>query len=1152
MMTLHWTRVSEFKSGVVARYMQIQPLGCLSFCSQEELVLYSCFVNYFPAAISHTFIFTSFPTSHNYRNQVAPMTVTSILCIVLPAFRKLELPTTSPDSSTLSSQQCRPIFQPSVWNLIRNCLSRCGDSNKLDGGGGRGTSLLSRAAQGGNELDGEYDRASMDQLLRRRSAHALRLMVEYERECLLRNGSGKVKKDKKKGGDNDGKKDCTRHQVDMWMKYILCFEMLEMETELHLVEQVWETVKEITSDVASSDDDELASHQEEQHQLPGLVWDDISSLLCRILLSEAPTMRKLGLYRFLSGNAGVVVINPSSVSDDSAKTSDDDDKDKSTVFMRQPQSKGKIKKATSGRSVQSAPLSIVSVDFVLDVVIHAYDSLVGTKVGLNMQVEEGGKKESASCSNLLEKFLSSYTATLTNGWGDRLSKFVNRIFGPDLLQNYKSRSLVLCYRSVATAIDTTASSGSVVLDIDAVNVQSMVRAMRAVFSSGGAPKATQEEMRLCLALVLKNATAWEKVDASIVLQVLAMYPPSEVLDESEDSAQSKSRDALGQWIRGLGNGMWAQNAASACASAYVLGQLHSFGTNDVMSGVNSVEREIGMSVCILCSLSGNGSELLWPAVFKGLQNAPTSTSLSSTPGFCKANRSMIILEYGCKEGLLGGMGNGDLILDKSKEFMMPPPPHIESLLTTAIQFILGQLVSVETTLFQMNNSGGGSSGGTRSSTSNNASSYIAILISQVQVLNRSYPSSNTLSQAVDSMLDDCTKSLSSIGKADDAGSTHIVKFLTLSYAALSCGASFNVNEGKLNHLISTCQTILELKLSTPAGIKKDAKQACRSIFQYAKWGSLSLLVPMIMGEGEGHTSVVEDLYRGILDCALSSVDATPVIALPPLFECALGCGKHIVKFDGQPSLLSSLQTIIDTLFAVLKETSLSAEWSYMLNEICMLIFNPKLLLEEYQSSHANNSHGPMPIKAAFEKLLKIGGTSKPHIIKNVVSRISVAWLGPQGQPEGDVGLCAIPYRERLVDLLIYKECKFDETSAHLSEGESYDLPETVDDSSITRAFVLFFLSKLPPHQAMSGVVLTELVHFIIAKLLDICCTEPAKGKVNITGSETYQQMTRSWQALCLLSRFVTEDIATDVATRVFSSMSFTMHGEVRYFIEVFT
>ena len=38
MMTLHWTRVSEL-SRVVARYMQIQPLGCLSFVSPKELLM---------------------------------------------------------------------------------------------------------------------------------------------------------------------------------------------------------------------------------------------------------------------------------------------------------------------------------------------------------------------------------------------------------------------------------------------------------------------------------------------------------------------------------------------------------------------------------------------------------------------------------------------------------------------------------------------------------------------------------------------------------------------------------------------------------------------------------------------------------------------------------------------------------------------------------------------------------------------------------------------------------------------------------------------------------------------------------------------------------------------------------------------------------
>ena len=99
---------------------------------------------------------------------------------------------------------------------------------------------------------------------------------------------------------------------------------------------------------------------------------------------------------------------------------------------------------------------------------------------------------------------------------------------------------------------------------------------------------------------------------------------------------------------------------------------------------------------------------------------------------------------------------------------------------------------------------------------------------------------------------------------------------------------------------------------------------------------------------------------------------------------------------------------------------------------------------------------------------------------------------------------------------------------------------------------LSFLSKLPSPEVMSNVVLKELVHFLILKLCDLGCERPTRGKAFITGSEEYARMTRSWQALCLLSRFVTEDIASEVAARVFPAMSFTLHGQIRYFMEVFT
>jgi tRNA G18 (ribose-2'-O)-methylase SpoU len=86
---------------------------------------------------------------------------------------------------------------------------------------------------------------------------------------------------------------------------------------------------------------------------------------------------------------------------------------------------------------------------------------------------------------------------------------------------------------------------------------------------------------------------------------------------------------------------------------------------------------------------------------------------------------------------------------------------------------------------------------------------------------------------------------------------------------------------------------------------------------------------------------------------------------------------------------------------------------------------------------------------------------------------------------------------------------------------------------------------------MSDVVLKQLIHCIMMKLLEMCCAKPARGKAFISGSEEYAKMTRSWQALCLLSRFVTKDIAEKVATKVFPAMSYTLHGQIRYFIEVF-
>ena len=185
------------------------------------------------------------------------------------------------------------------------------------------------------------------------------------------------------------------------------------------------------------------------NKLPSIVWEDISSLLCRVLLSDAPPLRKLGLYRFLSGDAGIQV--------DPVANTEENQNNSSRTFMRKPEAKCKVKKSGKVSQIQSVPISTVSISFVLDIVLRSYDSIVGTKVGTNMQIEEGGHQKSEKVAELLSDFLSNYVTALATVYDDGilLSEFMKRLLST--ITVLKWRSLVLSFRAVAAAIDKSAS-----------------------------------------------------------------------------------------------------------------------------------------------------------------------------------------------------------------------------------------------------------------------------------------------------------------------------------------------------------------------------------------------------------------------------------------------------------------------------------------------------------------------------------------------------------------------------------------------------------------------------------------------------------------------------------------------------------------------
>jgi hypothetical protein len=211
---------------------------------------------------------------------------------------------------------------------------------------------------------------------------------------------------------------------------------------------------------------------------------------------------------------------------------------KSTAYMTQPKSMGKIKKQVGAPVANSAPLSVASVDFVLDVVMWAYDSIVGTKVGINMQIEEGGQQERVSVADSLSDFLSNYTLL----WPRKSRTKELALFGSELMQSHKARSLVLYYRSVASALDTKSCTGSKMLNTDPEHIQANIRSMRTIFSSGGAPKSMQQGLKLELALMLRSSIPRKAVNAFVVFKVLAFYPPSEeLMEESSESDRNHDR-----------------------------------------------------------------------------------------------------------------------------------------------------------------------------------------------------------------------------------------------------------------------------------------------------------------------------------------------------------------------------------------------------------------------------------------------------------------------------------------------------------------------------------------------------------------------------------------------------------------------------------
>ncbi|KAI2511043.1 hypothetical protein MHU86_3355 [Fragilaria crotonensis] len=855
----------------------------------------------------------------------------AVLCSVLPHV----ISYSSGLEDTTVHAQFAPLLEPLVWMFISNLLHR-GAHVDVKGG------------------SFQYKDTANQERMRRRGLYLLRILVE----------SG------------------TMQQQSVWAKYLMCFETLEMEQEQHLMDQVWDTVTEVCLEACANAGSEILS--QETACPPPMTWNWIAAMLCRLFLSETPVLRKLVLFRFLNGRAGVQVVS----NDNEPSVLDE----RRLALQRLPKKKHAIK--SKQNALPAAPLSLVSTDFVLQAVIPSYDTLAAS-IGTNMNYEERGKIKVQDITPKFIEFLQAYVRCLDE---TRLQAFVAGILSPELLLRLRPKTVVYMLRAVSQAAEANAAHVRVLITEDVLS--SAVGSFQQLFSSGSIVVTFRLGLLQGYATILAASTLQGALDPKVVLRVLTLYPLDLAPVDSDNRMDHATYKALQQWIATLGDSpLWGSTTAATCASAFVqsrlmIGLLHNETWDPIAAATSDAERAMGAAIVLLATLSSATaatSSLLWPAIYKGLSTTPSAELKWINAE--KASRAMILLENGCRLEVVSGLGNGDLVVQRGTQQMMPPPPNIEGLLSNAVDFLLNHaraLSSLRKEQAEVAAEGAdvATAGSTRSGTTHRISTTFALVIAQLKVLAESYPSSMAVSSASERMLETAVKAMMLL---KDEDSIDVVTCTSLSYAALSCGADPWFTWDGIS-TVSACEKLLRLEfIGSGDNMMKQEEQTARSVFHYARWGCLSALLPKLV-ENEARDDIAP-LLEQVFSRALELAEATPMDALLPLFESVRTAAASWMELKGEKaSYPSHLENIITVMFAAMSDMSTSSTATFMLNGICALIFRPAILLDEYQRLQVDPDY-QAPVRAAFRKLMKIAGCLRSHFLKAALCHICAGWLG---------------------------------------------------------------------------------------------------------------------------------------------------------------
>jgi hypothetical protein len=206
----------------------------------------------------------------------------------------------------------------------------------------------------------------------------------------------------------------------------------------------------------------------------------------------------------------------------------------------------------------------------------------------------------------------------------------------------------------------------------------------------------------------------------------------------------------------------------------------------------------------------------------------------------------------------------------------------------------------------------------------------------------------------------------------------------------------------------------------------------------------------------------------------------------------------------------------------------------------ILINNQLVLLQEY-----------------FEAVMKVGMTNRPHVVQTLLLQLCTVW---KHSP-----LLSIPFFPYFTSLLVYREPILDDhnrvdAAVDRSGGDGLtDTIFTVTESSnvlgidkfhnrhITRVLLLDFLETQNSNTDVDFIACVgNLIEELMSKNTQAAFKSPA-----MIGTELFGEKLRSWQALCVLSSYVTEPLWLQVADICFDTLTHPCAHGIRVHLEIF-